>query len=250
MKRDEVISLMKKIKIYGHRGFSGCYPENTMISFKEAEAIGADGIELDVQMTKDGEVVVIHDETLERTTNGIGYVKDLTYKELRLLDAGSWFHPRFSSEKVPLLSEVLKWIKSLKRKLMVNIELKTYKIAYPHIEKKVLELVNKYGLKDQVIISSFNLKSLEKVRQLDKNIHTALLFIGIPSTVLEEAKRLKVNGIHCEMMFATSEEGRKMRGNNYPIRVYTINDISYFRRLQEAEVSVIMTDFPNEFMFH
>lgn len=243
-----VILLTKKVEIYGHRGFSGCYPENTMISFSEAEAVGVDGIELDVQMTKDGEVVVIHDETLERTTNGIGFVKDMTYRELSSLDAGSWFDAKFSGEKIPALSEVLQWIKNLKRKLFVNIELKTYKIEYPNIEEKVLAIIDEHGLKDQVIISSFNLKSLEKVRQLDTNINTALLFIGVPTIVLEEARRLKVNGIHCEAVFAVSEEGRTAREYGYPIRVYTINDSNYFKTLKDAEVCTIMTDFPNEFI--
>ncbi|WP_254118994.1 glycerophosphodiester phosphodiesterase [Bacillus sp. FJAT-29790] len=234
--------------IYGHRGFSGCYPENTMIAFEEAESIGVDGIELDVQMTKDGELVVIHDEKVDRTTNGTGYVKDLSYEQIRLLDAGSWFDPKFSNQIIPSLSEVLEWVKGLDRKLTVNIELKTDRFDYTNIEKNVLSKVYEYQLNDQVIISSFNQNSLKRVREIDPYIQTALLFIGVPSNVLEDARTLRVNGIHCEPQFASSIEGQKMRENGYPIRVYTVNDQSYVNALKKAKASIIMTDFPNRFL--
>lgn len=98
------------IDLYAHRGFSGRYPENTMIAFEEARKMQVAGIELDVQLTKDGEIVVIHDERIDRTTNGMGYVQEFSYKQLRLFDAGSWYDSRFSKQSIPTLVEVFEWM--------------------------------------------------------------------------------------------------------------------------------------------
>src|SRR5690625_4206670 len=121
-------------KIFAHRGSSGTHPENTMSAFKEAERVGADGIELDVHYTKDDQLVVIHDNTVNRTTKGKGRVRDLTLGELLQLDAGSHIATQFSGEKIPTFEEVLDWIKETK--LLVNIELKYVALDYKYFEEK------------------------------------------------------------------------------------------------------------------
>ena len=136
-------------KIYGHRGAKGMYPENTLLSFKKAIDQGVDGLELDVHLTKDGEVVVIHDETLDRTTSGTGWIKDLTLAEIKQVSAGSkfshfpYYQAEWDKEQVPTLKEVLELLEPYPIEL--NIELKTNEVVYEKIEEKVHELVQKYG---------------------------------------------------------------------------------------------------------
>lgn len=149
-------------KIFAHRGASGYKPENTMESFRLAYELGADGIEFDVHLTKDGVPVIIHDEKIDRTSSGTGYVKDFTFEELGAFD----FCGEFKSEKkfaIPTLKMVLEFASG--NDLILNIELKTDVFTYPGIEKNVLKLVYDLGLEKRVIISSFNPISVKMVRE-------------------------------------------------------------------------------------
>ena len=144
------------VLVVAHRGFSGAAPENTLAAFRKAIEAGSDMIELDIQLSKDGKIVVIHDETLERTTDGQGRVADRTFPEIRKLDAGSWFGSQFSGEKIPTLQEVLELAKG---KVLVNIEIKNPAHGqYPITElaDQGLEAVKKAGMLNRVIFSSFN----------------------------------------------------------------------------------------------
>ncbi|WP_226669944.1 glycerophosphodiester phosphodiesterase [Metabacillus litoralis] len=235
-------------QFFAHRGVSGEYPENTMISFRAAALSTAHGIELDVQMTKDGEVVVIHDETIDRTTNGIGYVKDFVWKQLKKYDAGSWFDSKFAGESIPLLEEVLQWVKTLDYPLLINIELKNDVIEYLGLEEKVLELINKYNMRNQCIISSFNKNSLKKIYDLDSLIETAYLIEGVPVDVLKEVENLHVNAVHCEAIFAQSIIGKKVNERGIPLRVFTINSIKEYKQLSDSSINAIITDYPHRFI--
>ncbi|KJD52754.1 hypothetical protein UZ38_36085, partial [Bacillus amyloliquefaciens] len=137
-------------KIFAHRGASGTFPENTMAAFKQAAAIGADGIELDVQMAKDGRLVVIHDEKLDRTTSLKGYVKDLTYKEIKRGDASHRFSEKIGSVPVPTLEEVFEW--AADAEFLLNVELKNSIIRYEGMEEKVMSMIEAYGLQDRIIL--------------------------------------------------------------------------------------------------
>ena len=156
---------MNKTFIFAHRGSKGTHPENTLEAFKEAVRLGVDGIELDVHLTKDGELAIIHDETVDRTTNGTGYVRDMTMAELKKLDAGSWFSEEFYQSVIPTLAEVLSLLKDTDIKL--NVEIKSDIIPYEGIEEKVLQTLESYSYKNNAIISSFNHYSVKKVHELD-----------------------------------------------------------------------------------
>ncbi|MCA1057550.1 glycerophosphodiester phosphodiesterase [Rossellomorea aquimaris] len=238
------------MKLFAHRGVSGEAPENTLAAFKAAAESGAHGIELDVQLSKDGHIVVIHDETIDRTTNGTGYVKDMTWEQLRTYDAGSWFHSSFQGESIPSLEEVLDVVTAHHDSMIINIELKNDQIDYPQLEEKVLELLNEKGMKEQTIISSFNPESIKKVRQLDSDIETAFLFEGIPANILDRTKPLQVNALHCDASFAQSPTGRIVMDMGMPLRVFTINTMEEFQLLKKANVSVVMTDYPGLFLDH
>lgn len=145
-------------KIFAHLGASGQFPENTMLAFEKGIEAGADGIELDVQLTKDGRIVVIHDERLNRTTSLKGFVKDTAYDEVKTANAAAGHDQAYSDIKVPLLEDVLSW--AVKKDFLINIELKNSVIRYEGMEEKVLEAVKRFNVEERVILSTFNHDSL------------------------------------------------------------------------------------------
>ena len=155
-------------KNIAHRGFSGKYPENTMLAFRKALEAGAEGIEFDVHMTKDDQLVIIHDELLDRTTDGTGLVRDYTLEELRRLDASAGFRGVFGKNPIPTLEEYYELIKDWE--ILTNIELKTGVIWYPGIEEKVLKVIDHYGRRKDTIISSFNHFSILRMKELAPDI--------------------------------------------------------------------------------
>lgn len=162
------------MKIWAHRGCSQRYPENTITAFSKALAIqGLTGIELDIQMTKDGEIVVIHDERVNRTTDGTGYVKNYTYAELRKLSIETG---NGRKEKVPSIQEVLDLVQDrMTEGLLLNIELKNSVIPYAGMEEKIMELTARRNLQRQVVYSSFYTMSLHRIREIDKNADIGVL---------------------------------------------------------------------------
>lgn len=236
--------------IFAHRGASGTHPENTMAAFKAAVEKGAGGIELDVQLTKDGEVVIIHDEFVDRTTNGRGAVEHMTWDEISQLDAGSWFSLAFKEERIPKLRTFLTWASAYPM-LQVNIELKTNKVPYHGIEEAVLKLVDEFGMKNRVIISSFNFDSLKRVMALDDTIAAAGLVWKLRRDARAKAKELGLTALHVQPVFLMSEDGKKALEENMIIRLYTINDVKQWKKIQQqdARVEAIITDFPEYFQF-
>ena len=162
--------------IVAHRGYSSKYPENTLAAFTAAADAGAHMIELDVCLSRDRRLVVIHDDTVDRTTSGTGAVKTLSWRQLSRLDAGSWFDPSFSGEKVPSLEQVLDAVKG---RLLVNIEIKpeAFEGLSPAdaVERQVMALVREKQMTDDVLVSSFEWQILENIRQLDPDIALGLL---------------------------------------------------------------------------
>ena len=160
------------MRVFAHRGYSGLYPENTMLAFDKAREAGCKAMELDVHLSKDGQLVIIHDETLDRTTNVKGLVCSYDFSELQTFNAGT--AEEFQS--IPSLETYCKWAK--KHGIFTNIEIKTNLIYYPFIEEKVLALLEKYGLVEQTLISSFNHGSVIRMRQLRPEIQCAFLVGG------------------------------------------------------------------------
>lgn len=162
------------MKIWAHRGCSQMYPENTLLAFEKAVEIdGLTGIELDVQLTRDGYLAVCHDERVDRTTDGIGELRQYSLAELKKLriDAGNHTY-----QQIPLLEEVFDQLQEhLKRGLKLNIELKNSVFPYEGMEKKVIELVHRYGLQEHVVYSSFYALSLERIKSLDPGAETGIL---------------------------------------------------------------------------
>ncbi len=166
--------------ILGHRGYSGSYPENTLLSFKKALECKADGVELDVHLSKDGKMVVCHDENLYRTYGRHAWIKDKSLEEMKKLDS--------LGQKMPTLEEVFQ---EVPRSAFVNVEMKTNIVSYPHLEEKVMNLVNDNN-PERVLISSFNHSTLAHVREIDKNIKLGMLFGEENLKLLEKSMNLSL----------------------------------------------------------
>ncbi len=162
------------MKIWAHRGCSQIYPENTLLAFERAaELDGLAGIELDIQLTKDRELVVIHDERVDRTTEGIGYVKEYTLSELKKLHIYADSNP---SQKIPTVREVFDLLEArIRNGMKINIELKNSIYPYEGMEEKIVELVRQYGLQERIVYSSFNALSLEKIHAMDSQAEIGIL---------------------------------------------------------------------------
>jgi glycerophosphoryl diester phosphodiesterase len=228
--------------IFAHRGSSKDCPENTMAAFKKAYQDGADGIELDVQLSKDGIPVIIHDEKLDRTTNKKGNVFSYTYNELTKADAGSWFSKTFAGEPVPSLQELLEWIAPLP--MLLNIELKNNIIEYDGLEEKVLQLLRRYGMEERTVISSFNHYSLVKIRKMNSYIETAPLYSSGIFEPWEYVKAVCSQSAHphYKSLHPYIMEGFKQ--NNIPVRPYTVNSPKWMSYFFEWGTQAIITDYP------
>lgn len=227
-----------KTKIIGHRGGAKGFPENTLAAFKKSVELGADGVEFDVQLTKDGEVVVIHDEMIDRTMTGSGLVKDHTLKELRQMSAGEFFSPEFKAEKIPTLKEVLEIVQDLE---VINIELKNY-LPYIGLEEKVLDLVDNFEIRDKTIISSFNHYSLQKIKKLQPEIKTGALLMSKIINPADYAFKRGFDALHLHFLTAEQEIINKSHFMGLQLNVYTVNFPESVVELLEKEVDMIMTD--------
>lgn len=214
-----------------------------MAAFRRAVADGADGFELDVQLSKDGRLVVIHDETLDRTTDGRGLVKDHTFAELRSLDA-SGGRPGFAGEQIPTLEEVLQLAASAR--LRVNVELKNSEVPYPGLEQKVLAAIDEAAMTEQVVLSTFSQESVRRLTEMTP-IQVGLLF-DINQLLWvrpwRRAVELGATALHPPRRRTTPGLVRHAHADGLRVRVWTANDAQLVARLRSWGVDGIFTDVP------
>jgi glycerophosphoryl diester phosphodiesterase len=228
--------------VIAHRGASGSAPENTLPAFERAIALGADMIELDVQLTCDGEVVVIHDWTLDRTTTGSGLVREQTLGAIRRLDAGSWFDPRFRGARIPTLAEVLAAVA-----LPVNVELKP--AGDDGLEARCLAVVEGAGADARIVFSSFELAALERLRRCSPAATIAVLWeTGPLPEALRAIRRVGARALHLRKDAATTATLAALAAEQVPVRVWTVNDPGEMARLTAAGVEGLFTDHPERFL--
>jgi glycerophosphoryl diester phosphodiesterase len=226
-------------QIFAHRGYSASFAENTLRAFVEAEKAGADGLELDVQLTKDGEIVVIHDEKVDRTTNGKGFVKDYLYKDLRKLNANK---KSSKMEPIPALAEVFEWLST--NKLLCSIELKNGLIPYQGMEEKVIQLIYNYQLVDRIIISSFNHYSIVYSNRVAPEIETAPLFYEGIYMPWIYTQAIRAKGMHPKYSAISDEIIIKTIENGIAVRPYTVNKEADLHRLFNINCTALITDDP------
>lgn len=227
-----------------HRGFSGKYPENTMLAFTKAVEAGADGIEFDVHFSKDGEIVIIHDERIDRTTNGEGYVCDYTYDELSKFDASAGFMGVYGFNKIPTLREYFEYIKPIDG-FITNIELKTSINEYPGIEKAVLDMVDEFGLADRIIISSFNHYSVMRAKEINSGIKCGYLTSCWIYNFGEYTKSRGVEFVHPHFITLNESSVAEIISNGIGINTWTVNDESEVEHLYNLGVNAVISNFPD-----
>ncbi|MGD8399993.1 MAG: glycerophosphodiester phosphodiesterase [Bacillota bacterium] len=231
------------MKIITHRGFSGRAPENTMAAFTAALEFQVDGLELDIHRSRDGELVICHDPTVDRTTNGKGYIKDLTWEELRRLDAGSWFGSCFQNERIPRLASLLELARQ--SDLLINIELKTELFSYPGIEEQLANLVKDFDLMEQCIVSSFNHYSLLRVTAALPKLKTGILYNAKLYQPWAYAKQLQAAALHPKYLSAAPEIVARAHQAGLMVNAWTVNEPFWIHRMVEAKIDAIITNFPD-----
>ncbi|GEK30464.1 glycerophosphoryl diester phosphodiesterase [Kurthia zopfii] len=236
------------MKIFAHRGYAGKYPENTLVAFEAAAKLPVEGVELDVQRTKDGVLVVNHDERIHRTSNGKGHLKDHTFEELRELDFGSWKGEEFAGAKIPTLEEVLCVFQQTHH--VINLEIKTDVVAYPNIEDDVLDLVNRLGMADRIMYSSFDHTMVESLLQKAPSNLVGVLFEKILVNLHEYGERIGSNSLHISMEAAKRGVIRQDIEKGSVFRVYTVNKVEDYDVMESLGVEAIFTDQPELMYAH
>lgn len=234
---------MNQTVVIAHRGASAYAPENTISAFNKAIDLGAGGIEIDVQLSRDQHPVVIHDERVDRTSNGTGWVKDKTLEELKTLDFGSWFSLEFKGEKIPTLEEVLKLLKPWDG--LLNIEIKNGPVFYPGIEQRVVELVKEHNMEERTIISSFNHYSLVEVKRILPGIRTGLLYMAGLFEPWVYAKRLGAYAVHPLYYSIVPEIIKGCRENGIAVNPFTVDKPEHLKKIIMAGVNGVITNVPD-----
>lgn len=244
------------LDVHGHRGAAGLAPENTLAAFRTAMALGVDALEMDLHVTRDGEVVVIHDETLDRTTDGRGSIADLGLEEIKRWDAGGKFAPAFRGERVPTLREVIELVRaSGDGRIRLDLELK-YHPDRPGVpedfEERVLAIVRRAGVRDRVNIISFHHPALAKVKGLEPGIRTGVLAGGrqAPADPVALVRRFRADYFSPAFRHVTAEGVAALHRAGVPVVAWTVNEEADMRRMMALRIGTlagdgIATDYPD-----
>jgi glycerophosphoryl diester phosphodiesterase len=237
-----------RVLVVAHRGSSGSAPENTMASFEMALESGAEIIECDVRLTKDGEVVVFHDRTLNRTTNGEGLVGEKTLEELKKLDAGSWFGSKFKGERIPTLSEVLRLLNGC---AMLNIELKAdyrERRSNVQLQERVLEAVKYSHARGRIFLASFNHRLMWEIKARHPELTTAVIYKAVrdfashPSSLVSRAR---ADAFVCGRWWLRRKLLEDLQEHHIPLFVYTVDKERDVERMIRLHVNGVITNLPD-----
>ncbi len=228
--------------IIGHRGAMGYAPENTLASFEKALQLGADIIELDVHLTKDGELVVMHDPTVDRTTTGRGWIRDLTLREVRKLDAGVRYDPRFAGQKVPVLDEVLHWARGKARLL---IEIKNGPVYYEGIEERVAADIRLHDMVESCEVISFDHQSVKLLKTLSPDIRAGVLYACLPVDPVSLARASDAQILMPNWAYATPGVVDAAHRAGLAVYVWTVNQPDEMACVAGLHVDAIGTNFPD-----
>ncbi|UHA74191.1 glycerophosphodiester phosphodiesterase [Paenibacillus sp. 481] len=232
--------------IWSHRGVSGYAPENTMAAFRKAIQMDCAGIELDIQQTKDGQIIIIHDEDVQRTTNGKGFVIDHLLEDIRRLDAGSWFHPDFAAERLPTLDEFLDLVEPTN--MIINIEIKNVPFFYQGIEEKLIAAVKARGMMERIIVSSFDHVALAKMARLEPSIKLGVLF---GDRLLEpwryvQSLPFKAYSVHPHFSFADETFISEFHKLGCKVYAYTVDRPEWAAELEARGIDGIFSNVPDQ----
>jgi|LGVF01.1.fsa_nt_gb glycerophosphoryl diester phosphodiesterase len=231
------------MEIIAHRGASGYAPENTLSAFKLAVEMGAKAIEFDVQMTKDGEIIVHHDYFLGRTVNGKGFIKNKTLAELKELDAGSWFSKEYEGEKIPTLKEIFDIVP---KGVELHIEIKKLNIDRREIEKEVFRLVSEAGRIESSVFSSFDHECLKRLLEL----HPVKIGVLVSLNLVEPVKYLADNNLNKysfnqNVAFIKPEVVKNMHDAGLKVFIHSVNEIEIAKQMEKWGIDAIFSNYPD-----
>lgn len=231
--------------VIGHRGAAGLAPENTLVGFDRAAEAGVTWVEFDVMLSQDALPMLIHDDDVDRTTDGRGAVSGLTGVELGRLDAGSWFAPAFAGARVPTLADAVARLEELD--LGANVEIK----PYPGFETRTAEVACAWIAENwpaslpEPVISSFSMEAMRVARDMLHGAERALLFEGLPADWADWVARLDAKAVHLDSTSTTRAVADAMTAAGLPLRVYTVNDPARAAELKSWGVASVFTDRPD-----
>ena len=229
--------------VWAQRGASGYAPENTLAAFQKAVDLGADGVELDIQLTKDDQIVVIHDETIDRTSDGKGWVKDYTLEELRAFNYNRT-KPEYKHADIPTMREVFELLKPTG--LFINIEIKTGVVFYEKIEEKILALTKEMGMEDRVCYSSFNHYTVTRIHELKPDAEVGFLYADGPIDMPSYGVKHGVNALH-PALYNLQYDGfvKECKEKGLKLNVWTVNERPYMEMCCQYGVDAIITNYPD-----
>ena len=229
--------------VWAHRGASGYAPENTLAAFQKAVDLGADGVELDIQLTKDDQIVVIHDETIDRTSDDKGWVKDYTLEELRAFNYNRT-KPEYKHADIPTMREVFELLKPTG--LFINIEIKTGVVFYEKIEEKILALTKEMGMEDRVCYSSFNHYTVTRIHELKPDAEVGFLYADGPIDMPSYGVKHGVNALHPALYNLQYDGfGKECKEKGLKLNVWTVNERPYMEMCCQYGVDAIITNYPD-----
>ena len=231
-----------RVLVIGHRGALGHAPENTMASFEKGVECGADLLELDVQLSRDGELIVMHDPEVSRTTDGTGHIKDMTLAEIKALDAGAWFDARFRGQRVPTLPEVLAWARS---RIPLVIEIKGDPHPAAGLEEKLAATVDAYDMLDEVIIISFHHPSVKRVKQIEPRLATGILYVGSLVDTVGAARAALADSMHLHWAYWTRQAAEEVHAAGLAASAWNADDEPLMEYLVGLGVDSIGSNYPD-----
>ena len=238
--------------VIGHRGAGGHAPENTLAAFRRGLQLGADGVECDVHLSRDGRIVVVHDATLERTSNGTGRVGERSLAELQALDAGSWFGAEFAGERIPSLTEVCALLHEAERESgrgpWLFVELKHGDDVYPGIEAELLAEIERSGLSERLAVIGFDHRAIARLKARQPGLRAGVLYDGRPVDSTQLATAAGAGWIGPSVKWVDAAEVRRARAAGLEVFAWTANEAEAMRRVLAAGVTAVGSDYPDRLL--
>ena len=231
-----------RVIVVGHRGAMGHAPENTLPSFRKGRELGADTIELDVRLSGDGQIVVIHDSKVDRTTSGTGEVASLTAKELGRLNAGSSFSPKYRKARIPTLEQILRWSR---RRTQLVIEIKGDPEPQNGIEEKLVKLLRRFRMVNKVMVISFHHPSVKRIKELETELATGILFSGRLTNAVGAARENHADSVRPVWSYWSGDLVEEVHREGLQASAWTVDEPKTMKALIRMGIDSIATNYPD-----